>query len=287
MWTKKPLYWTDDRYQYYSIVFTWHLPIVRGQILERTFDGKPVIVGGTAVKLMPDYLSDIANIGDDIPWMLQKHNPQATRTTVGCIRKCKFCAVPVVEPEYEELSDWEPAPIVCDNNLLACSMIHFHKVIDKLKQIKGVDFNQGLDARLLQRWHIDRLKELDISVIRFAWDNVNQERSVENRIRRLVKSGFPKSKIRVYVLVGYGETQDEAWYRMKALKRMGIKASPMRYQPLDALHKNRFRPKQWDVRYLNKFIRYWSFERNTAIPFDEWDSNKRYSKIQLPLGLET
>ncbi|KKK89717.1 hypothetical protein LCGC14_2730320, partial [marine sediment metagenome] len=47
------------------------------------------------------------------------HNGCATFTTRGCPNKCGFCAVPLLEGDLREVVDFRPAPIICDNNLLA------------------------------------------------------------------------------------------------------------------------------------------------------------------------
>lgn len=143
MWTKRPLYWQDDRTLYASIVFSWHLPEARAKFEQGSFFWDSVVVGGPAVRMNPGYFSSLPHVseGDDIPGMLQRHNPEATRTSLGCVRKCKFCGVKKIEPEFRELAEWPIARIVCDNNLLACSDAHFERVIDSLLLISGVDFN--------------------------------------------------------------------------------------------------------------------------------------------------
>lgn len=207
--------------------------------------------------LMPDVLGGVAEVGDRID-ALPRHNPNATFTSRGCVRNCPFCAVPRIEGDLVEFRDWEPKPIVCDNNLLACSRRHFDRVIDSLKPLRGVDFNQGLDARLLTNHHLDRLRELDMAVIRFAWDDVRFERAVMDAINRTLRAGFPKSRIRVYVLIGFNDSPDDALYRLQTLKDMGIYPNPQRYNPLNTLVKDSYVGPNWTERKLRDFMRYWS-----------------------------
>ena len=131
---------------YLSVPFTWLLPEARAAAV--AYSG-PVRVGsGPAVDLMPDYLADVAQVGGESPIPpLAIHNPLATFTTRGCPNRCPFCAVPLIEGDLRELEDWPVRPIICDNNLLAASLKHFDKVIDRLKTLPWVDFNQGLEAR--------------------------------------------------------------------------------------------------------------------------------------------
>ena len=82
-WVKTPLYWKASGVEHISIPFTYQLPAIREYIIK---NGNCPVVGGTAVKLLPDYLADVAIIGKPIPGMLQYYNPKATRTTIGCPR---------------------------------------------------------------------------------------------------------------------------------------------------------------------------------------------------------
>jgi hypothetical protein len=256
-----------------SIAFTWDLPIAYQRVIWHTVQKKRVIVGGPAVMLMPHYLADIAEQGQYWPDAVSYHNADATFTSRGCIRRCPFCAVWRIEGTLKELDDWPVRPVVCDNNLLACSRAHFDAVIDKLKPLSSIDFNQGLDARLLTKYHADRLAELDISRggLRLAFDNIAMERSFLNAYTQLRNAGFAKSRIRVYVLIGYNDNPDDARYRLERVSALGIEPNPMRYNPLDALVRDQFVMDPWTDSELSRFMRYWSRLRwFRSIPFDDF-----------------
>jgi len=274
-WSKCPVVWHDGDILMISVVFTWQLPIVRRLCEWNHQAGKHIRVGGTAVELMPSFLSDIAKVGGRY-LALKKHNPNATFTSRGCIRSCEYCAVPKIEGGLVELKEWEPKPIVCDNNILACSQIHFDKVIDRLKPLKGVDFNQGLDARLLTAYHLGRLGELQVPILRFSWDHINYERWVLDAIKRSIASGFPKSRIRCYVLFGFKDTPEDALYRLETLKSLGVKPNPQRFQPLDTLKKDSFVDKNWTEDELHRMVRYWSRQNwLSKMPYDEYTIHYR------------
>ena len=153
-WPKAPYRWQEGETLYISVPFTWNLPAVRNELQQGSWFWKRAQVGGPAVDLMPDYLADIPNVtvGGSMENVLQRINPDATRTTLGCIRKCAFCGIGTgkIEPGgFRELEDWPDGPIVCDNNLLAASDAHIEKVCFRLKQYGWADFNQGLDVRLM------------------------------------------------------------------------------------------------------------------------------------------
>jgi len=270
-WTKSIIDWTEDDTAFLSITFTWQLPQAYPLCIWYKQLGYHVKVGGVAVSLMPDYLRGVAEIGNNNTDVLWRHNPDATFTSRGCIRTCDFCAVPKIEGELVELQNWEVKPVVCDNNLLACSRRHFDKVIDSLKSLKNVDFNQGLDARLLNAYHISRLRELNLSVVRLAWDHIEEENIVLRAIHALLDAGFPKSKIRAYVLFNYKDTPDDALYRCETLKAMGILPNVQRFQPLDTLRKNSYISPHWNKVLLADFARYWSRQIYLYhIPFSEY-----------------
>jgi len=205
---------------------------------------------------MPDYLEDVAEIGGEVD-ALKHHNPDATFTSRGCIRKCGFCAVPKIEGDLAELDTWESKPIICDNNLLACSRKHFDKVIDSVKGLREIDFNQGLDARLLTDYHANRLAELDLVILRLAWDHSALEALVTRALETLIGAGIPRNKVRIYVLMGYDDTPEDALYRFETLKAWGIWPNPQRYNPLDALKRDSYVAPSWTDRELRRMMRYW------------------------------
>jgi len=261
----------DDDVARLSIAFTWDLPEAYSRAVWLGAEGYHVIVGGPAVMLMPDYLSDAAEIGDDWPDAVSRHNPDATFTSRGCIRKCPFCAVWRTEGKLRELDNWPVRPIVCDNNLLACSQKHFDSVIDKLKPLSSIDFNQGLDARLLTNYHASRLAELDC-MVRLAFDHVNYESQFLAAYEKLRKAKVPKQRIRVYVLLGYKDTLEDALYRLQLVRDLGLLPNPMRYNPLNTLVRDSYVGEYWTDSEERRYMRYWANLRYVgAIPFEDWE----------------
>ncbi len=213
------------------------------------------------------------------PDALSIHNPDATFTSRGCIRKCSFCAVPKIEGNLVELEDWKVKPIICDNNLLACSDKHFNKVIDKLLEhnINNIDFQQGLDARLLSELHAKRFSELPINtVIRLAWDNIKIEGEYKKAFDILIDSGIKPSQIRVYVLFGYKDTPEDARYRLETIRNMGALPNPSRYQALNSKNRNEYIEEGWTNDLLTKYMRYWANLKITgAFSFDEYKRSEK------------
>jgi hypothetical protein len=230
----------------------------------------PVKAGGPAVVLMPGPLEGLAEVNQPCPVEpLLFHNPLATFTTRGCPNACGFCAVPRLEGEFKELDNWRLAPLVCDNNLLASSKRHFNRVIDRLKALPGVDFNQGLDARLLTPYHASRLAELKRVKVRFAFDHPSQETAVHDAIELCRGAGL--SDFSVYCLIGFDDDPESARCRLESVLSWGARTSPMRYQPLDALAKNSHVAPGWTDAELNRLMRYYSRQQFLGgVPYDDY-----------------
>jgi len=266
-WSKTFVEWIEGQIAYLSVVFTWDLPkaFMRAVWLrEKRYE---VRAGGPACRLMPEYLADVAEVnrpGIDVLW---RHNPEATFTTRGCIRKCKFCAVPKIEPQFMELDEWEPKRIICDNNLLACSWQHFVRVVDSVTRINGIDF-QGLDARLITSSHAFLLSRLDVSVVRVAWDHIDID--PWEGVECLIHAGIPKRKIRVYVLIGFDDSPEDAEYRLRTIRERGFLPCPQRYNPLDTLQRDSYVGTNWTDSELKRFMRYWYNPHVWAVPFEKW-----------------
>jgi len=273
-WPKGPTEWIENRTLHVSVPFTWNLPAVRGRLCQRDFRWDRARVGGPAVDLMPDYLADLAHVevGGQIEGVLQRVNPEATRTTNGCVRSCTFCGVGrgLIEPGgLVELADWPDLPIVCDNNLLAASVDHFDRVIDRLIHHARADFNQGLDARFLTSYHARRIGEVPGVLVRLAADAPCGR--ADDRWRRalelLLDAGLPRARIRSYCLIGHASGPQEAWDRCRDVESFGVMALPMWFHALDALEHNAVTPGQAALGWTDadrKALMQWFYQHRTS-----------------------
>lgn len=266
-WSKGIVEWTEGDTAFLSVVFTWHLPKAYMRAVWLREQGYEVKAGGPACLLMPDYLADVAEVNGCSVDALWRHNPEATFTSRGCIRKCPFCAVPIIEGDLVELDEWEPKRVVCDNNLLACSWRHFESAVERLSHIPDLDM-QGIDARLVTKRHAELLADLDLSVLRVAWDHINSP--PWKGVDYLRQAGLPKDRIRVYVLIGFNDTPEDATYRLTETRARGYLPCPQRYNPLDALERDSYVGPDWTDGELTRFMRYWYTPRVWGVPFEEW-----------------
>lgn len=148
-------------------------------------------------------------------------------TTRGCIRNCDFCIVPKKEGKIRIVGDiydiWNGKSkwiILFDNNILALKE-HFKIICGQLiKESLKVDFNQGLDIRLVNDDNALLLSKVKhLKQIRFAWDSMRDERIVKSGLKILTKHIRP-SKIMVYVLVGFDTTHQEDMYRRNEIRAL-------------------------------------------------------------------
>jgi hypothetical protein len=283
LWKKDIVSWRLGRSLFLSVPFTWLLTEAEQMAESHRKIGK-VFAGGPAIQLMgASWADDYLGYPFDY---LSFHNPLATFTSRGCPNQCSFCAVPIIEGDLHELKEWKPGPIVCDNNFLACSNGHIEKAIDLLSRFPYVDFNQGLDFRILTPWHVDQLRRLQGAKIRFAFDHVNSEDGVKGAVDMCQKAGF--KDIGVYVLLGFNDSPSDALYRLEKVREWGMRPWPMRYQPLDAIKKNTFVAPGWTEKELCRIMQYYSRLRfYDWIPFDEFHRTRtRPDRNKIPLSFD-
>jgi hypothetical protein len=203
------------------------------------------------------------------------HNPLATFTTRGCVNNCAFCAVPKIEGRFREIKNFIPRPIVCDNNFLASSKVHFNRVIDGLKKLPYVEFNQGLEARLFSSERAGRISELKLNDVRFAFDSTDKEGHLHKAVLLARKNGI--KKISVLMLYGFTDTPADALYRAETLRKIGVnEIYPMRYQPLLSTEKGGFVNEKngWSEYELQRFRNYWMKSKNgimDKVPYSDFE----------------
>ena len=161
-------------------------------------------------------------------------------TTRGCIRHCPFCIVPEKEGNIRVAGDlldlWDGKAkevVVMDNNILAIPK-QFYKVCQQAIDTKiRVDFNQGLDHRLITQQIAQMMAKTPHKEYHLAFDHPSYRPSVKRAIRLLYNVGIKRSTW--YVLVGYNTTPVEDLGRLNYLKRVNQNAFVQRYG--DCYHK--------------------------------------------------
>lgn len=120
---------------------------------------------------------------------------------------------------------------------------------------RTVDFNQGLDARLISAKPelAKLLKSICVSPIRLAFDFIGMRSTYEKAIRLLVANGF--EEFTNYMLFNFADTPrdlfDRLWVNANLNKELGIRITgfPMRFIPMDDVSRRHVAP-GWKWRYL-------------------------------------
>lgn len=288
-------------------------------------------------KLPLDY-----SILEEIDYEYPANNAYLAYMTRGCPRKCAFCAVPRLEPEYTDyiglkeqiqLATERFGPqkdlLLMDNNVFAST--HFDKIIDEIKEcgfergatyipkseyniafenlnegynvraytkklirlydriserlpeaeqadfylereergllyaevasrdaiiefdeiarplydkhfkrskrMRIIDFNQGVDARLVTDKKMEKLAETNIRPLRIAFDHYSMKDTYIAAIRSAAKYGI--TDLSNYLLYNFEDKPEDLYYRMKLnvelCDELGVRiySFPMKYHPID------------------------------------------------------
>jgi len=259
---------------YITSLFTYQAYYVIDSIryYENKFPNARIRVGGIMATLMPEYIKEktglkphmgllrgAENCPPDYSWY-PGLSYSLSFTTRGCPRKCPFCAVKKHEPKFIVKENWprdiditKKKIIFWDNNWLASK--NFEKDTKRLMKFQkagiiGIDFNQGLDCRLLDEDKVKLLKEIKIKPLRLAFDNCSEDGHIQKSIGLAQRYGF--RDIRVYVLYNFddgNDTPEYFYYRIKEINKLGALAYPMRFRSLNSAN-GQYVSKNWDNKLL-------------------------------------
>jgi len=165
-----------------------------------------VVKGGTGYSITVKLSIEMENVLPDLS--LYPDFPHALGfLTRGCVRNCAWCVVPKKEGDIkpyahiEDILQGRKSVVLMDNNILAnysYAVSEFQKMIDL--GIK-VDFNQGLDARLVTPDTAKLLAKIKwIRHPRFSCDTKSNFNSIKQAIDLLREYGY-KGEIFIYVLL--------------------------------------------------------------------------------------
>lgn len=314
-------------------------------------------------KLIIDELPLDYSILEETDYVYHANNAYFAYMTRGCINKCKFCAVPKLEPEYCDYINLknrieitrkrfgeQKDLLLLDNNVLASNC--YYQIIDEIKECgfgvgatystpneyeiminnlkdsyndrayirkairlyqdiienlkddiektefylkleeahclyyytatkeailelddyvrplyekthktsrrkRIVDFNQGIDSRLITEANMTKLAEVNIYPLRIAFDHWNLKDIYEKSIRIAVKSGI--KNLSNYLLYNFEDKPEELYYRLRMnvdlCEELGasIYSFPMKYHPINdkEFFKNRnYIGKHWNRKFI-------------------------------------
>ena len=211
--------------------------------------------------LTPDY-----GILGQIDYKYPVHDAYFAYASRGCIRKCHFCGVPKLEgaqrdmqsltsvvTRIRELYGEKKDLILMDNNVVASE--RFREIVAEIRDLgfvpgamlkrgrvpvqRRVDFNQGVDARILCKdpMYLRELSSIAIKPLRIAFDHLGLKGPYEKAVRTAHEFGL--NELSNYMLYNFHDDPSDLYERMDINVRLNeeldirIWSFPMRYQPTD------------------------------------------------------
>lgn len=219
---------------------------------------------GTPIEdLIPDY-----GILEQIDYRYPVRDAYFAYTSRGCIRKCHFCGVPKLEGAQRDTDslttivraiDERYGPkkdlILMDNNVVASA--RFKEIMAEIRDLgftrgakmqragvrvpiqRRVDFNQGVDARILCKdpMYLRELSSICLKPLRIAFDHLGVKGPYEKAVRFAHEFGL--NELSNYMLYNFHDTPADLFERMRLNvtlnEELGVRiwSFPMRYQPTD------------------------------------------------------
>jgi len=274
-----------------TTVFTFDVPYAAGIAKKAKARASRVRVGGVAASLLPKYFEEVgAEVHKGLVpeaetvtpnWQLLPQKPEYTivHTSRGCVRDCSFCMVPKLEGQFVKRGNWKndiipgaKGLVFYDNNWLVNSPSRMKTDVDDIAEIchprgpvRWIDFNQGLDARLISETKLDEMRRLPISTYRFAFDSWETRDDYERAIRMSAARG--QREFMSYVLYNHDDEPVDMYRRLrlccelstelraKTGKPHKVSAFPMRFQPIMEIDKQRsYIGPKWTLRAKRGFL---------------------------------
>ena len=156
--------------------------------------------------------------------------------TRGCPRGCGFCHVKDKEGlcsyKVADLSEFwrgQKNIVLCDPNLLACKD-HMGLLQQLVDSGAKVNFNQGLDIRLVNERNIELLKKINLKSIHFAFDRWQDKDIIEPKLRMFRDAvDWTHRNISVYILTNFDTTIEQDLYRINLCRELDFAPYPMIY----------------------------------------------------------
>ena len=203
---------------------------------DTVINAEEIVTGGTGYKDFGSLPPEVEACQPDYT-LYPNWKPAIGFLTRGCFRSCDFCIVPRKEGPLHPAASWEEVKrpdsremILLDNNVLASD--YGLDQIDRMSREQvWVDFNQGLDARLITPEIARMLARLHwIRFVRLACDTSEMLPVIRQATAYLKEAGVAQSRLWSYALV---RDVEEALQRVQALREMGVEPFVQPYRDYD------------------------------------------------------
>ena len=274
-----------DSVEWYQPMFSGHMDIVyMSKVFSFTpdyeyfIDAEKVIKGGTGYAISVSNGKETYHKEKDIALSSEIEHiypdyslyPEQTKDTAygfltrGCPRGCNFCIVAPKEgrcsTKVANLSEfWRDQKhiVLCDPNILACP--DYKELLQQLIDSKArVNFNQGLDIRMMTDDKAKMLSQIKLDAIHFAWDRHEDKELIEPKFELFrSQTKINAHNLQVYVLCGDREkrVREEDLYRINWLREHGYAPYVMLYDKDNIPIKHELRDLQ---RWVNNRFVFWS-----------------------------
>ncbi|TAJ72110.1 MAG: radical SAM protein [Phenylobacterium sp.] len=219
---------------------------------------------GTPIEdLVPDY-----TILEQVDYRYPVRDAYFAYASRGCIRKCHFCGVPKLEGAQRDVEsltgmiraiEERHGPkrdlLLMDNNVVASP--RFKELMAEIRDLgfqagaklqrpgervasqRRVDFNQGVDARILAKdpMYLRELSTIALRPLRIAFDHLGLKGPYEKAVRYAHEFGL--HELSNYMLYNFHDDPADLFERMRLNvslnEELGVRiwSFPMRYQPTD------------------------------------------------------
>ncbi len=265
-----------------SLFTYWSKYVIECARHYKAFMCKPrIVVGGIYASLMEEHCKE--KTGCDVVFkgihsLAEQYYPayhlldndldyQIVHASRGCIHKCKFCGVHIIEPggissassilpliakpndegkrvcnleiESDEYVIEKRNLVFYDNNLLANEYIE--QILEELvylkrrRRIGWCESQSGFDGRVMQKKpHLaSLLKRAGFRNPRIAWDwGLKQATSIKKQIELLRDGGYAEKEIYVFMLYNWGIPFKEMEQKRIKCFEWGVQITDCRFRPL-------------------------------------------------------
>ena len=253
---------SDPDKVYASVIFRKNKHMVDG--LPFFYPGADIVVGGSGYDLSVTLPDDVELMKPDYD-LYPECESSIGFSTRGCFRKCHFCIVPEKEGRFRTVQhprEWYDERfdkiMFLDNNIIADKNWFFEVTDWCIEKNLQVWFTQGLDIRLLDEEVAKQLLQMKVwKGIFFAWDHIEDETNIKEKIAVLEQAGFSKSKLKslvqFYVYVDSDQEYESGVYRCRELKKQNC--NPFVMYNIDNKKSKRIKELQ---RWANRKWAFWS-----------------------------
>ena len=248
-----------DHVEWYQPLFSGHMDkVYMSKVFSFTpdyewcVDADEVVKGGSGycIELIDGKEVYHKEYDNDLPYEIEHIYPdyglypEYTKDTAygfltrGCSRKCDFFHVYAKEggvsykvADLKEFWKGQKNIVLCDPNTLACK--DHMELLEQLRDSKAkVEFNQGLDVRLITDKNLELLRQIRLDNIHFAYDRWQDKDIIEPRLRAFIEqTGYNRGKghTMCYILVNFDTTIEQDIHRIQFCRELNISPYPMIY----------------------------------------------------------